>query len=79
MNQRSPLIPMEVEAHYLETKESERLSGGHGELEQLRTLEILGRELPPAPAVIFTSALRPEPMLFHEGMWFSSLIPSRFI
>ena len=53
MNQRSPLVPKEVEAHYLETKESERLSGAQGELEQLRTLEILARALPPAPAMIF--------------------------
>ena len=47
------MIPKEVEAHYLETRESERLSGAHGELEWLRTLEILARALPPAPAVIF--------------------------
>jgi ubiquinone/menaquinone biosynthesis C-methylase UbiE len=53
VNQQSPSIPKEVEAHYLETKESERLSGAHGELERLRTLEILARALPPAPAVIF--------------------------
>ena len=53
MNEQSPLIPREVEAHYLETRESERLSGAHGELERLRTLEILARALPPAPAVIF--------------------------
>jgi ubiquinone/menaquinone biosynthesis C-methylase UbiE len=50
---QSPLIAREVEAHYLETRESERLSGVHGELERLRTLEILARVLPPAPAVIF--------------------------
>jgi hypothetical protein len=49
VNQQSPSIPKEVEAHYLETKESERLSGAHGELERLRTLEILARALPPAP------------------------------
>jgi ubiquinone/menaquinone biosynthesis C-methylase UbiE len=53
VNQQSSSIPKEVEAHYLETKESERLSGVHGELERLRTLEILARVLPPAPAVIF--------------------------
>ena len=53
MNKQSRLIPKEVEAHYLETRESERLSGTHGELEQLRTLRILTRALPPAPAVIF--------------------------
>lgn len=47
------MIPKEVEAHYLETRESERLSGAHGELERLRTLEILARALPSAPALIF--------------------------
>ena len=47
------MIPEEVEAHYLESRESERLSGAHGELEWLRTLEILACALPPAPAVIF--------------------------
>jgi len=53
VNEQSPLIPKEIEAHYLETRESERLSGAHGELERFRTLEILARALPPAPAVIF--------------------------
>ena len=53
MNEQSPLIPKEVEAYYLDTRESNRLSGAHGELERLRTLEILARTLPPAPAVIF--------------------------
>ena len=53
MSGQSPLIPKEVEAHYLGAGESERLSGIHGELERLRTLEILARALPPAPAVIF--------------------------
>lgn len=54
MNKQSRLIPKEVEAHYLETAESERLSvSAHGELERLRTLEILARVLPPAPAVLF--------------------------
>jgi ubiquinone/menaquinone biosynthesis C-methylase UbiE len=47
------MIPNEIEAHYLDTRESERLSGAHGELEWLRTLEILARVLPPAPAVLF--------------------------
>src|SRR5207302_10656129 len=45
--------PREIEAHYLETRESERLSEAHGEPERLRTLEILARVLPPAPAVLF--------------------------
>jgi ubiquinone/menaquinone biosynthesis C-methylase UbiE len=53
VNEQSPMIPKEIEAHYLETREAERLSGAHGELEWLRTLEILVRVLPPAPAVIF--------------------------
>ena len=53
MNEQSPLIPKEVEAHYLGARESERLTGAHGELERLRTMEILSRVLRPAPAVIF--------------------------
>jgi hypothetical protein len=52
VNEQSRL-PKEVEAHYLGTRESERLSGVNGELERLRTLEILARVLPPAPAVVF--------------------------
>ena len=48
------LIPEEIEAHYLESDESRRLSASRqGELEQLRTQEILARYLPPAPAAIF--------------------------
>jgi ubiquinone/menaquinone biosynthesis C-methylase UbiE len=48
------LIPEEIEAHYLESRESQRLSGSQrGELERLRTLEILVRHLPPTPATIF--------------------------
>jgi ubiquinone/menaquinone biosynthesis C-methylase UbiE len=46
------LIPKEIEAHYLESKESERLTGPLGDLERLRTQAILARHLPPAPAVI---------------------------
>ena len=53
MNDQSSSLPREIEAHYLETRESERLSEAHGELERLRTLEILARVLPPAPAVLF--------------------------
>ena len=53
MSEQSRLIPKEVEAHYLGARESERLSGVNGELERLRTLEILARVLPPAPAVVF--------------------------
>lgn len=48
------LIPEEIEAHYKETSESQRLSASRqGELERLRTQEILARYLPPAPAAIF--------------------------
>ena len=47
------MIPKEVEAHYLGVRESERLLGAQGELEWLRTLEILARALPPVPALIF--------------------------
>jgi ubiquinone/menaquinone biosynthesis C-methylase UbiE len=46
------LIPKEIEAHYLQGGESERLSNEWGELEQLRTQAILARHLPSAPAVI---------------------------
>jgi ubiquinone/menaquinone biosynthesis C-methylase UbiE len=48
------LIPKEIEDHYLQGKESERLSGDErGELERCRTQAILGRNLPPPPATIF--------------------------
>jgi ubiquinone/menaquinone biosynthesis C-methylase UbiE len=47
------LIPKEIEEHYLETRESERLSTGMGELERLRTQAILAAYLPSPPAVIF--------------------------
>lgn len=53
MNEQSPLIPKEIDDHYQETRESERLTGAHGELEWLRTMEILTRLLPSAPAVVF--------------------------
>lgn len=46
------LIPKEIEAHYLQSGESERLSNEWGELERLRTQAILARHLPSAPAVI---------------------------
>lgn len=46
-------IPEEIERHYLQTKESERLTGSRGELELLRTQAILARHLPPRPATIF--------------------------
>jgi ubiquinone/menaquinone biosynthesis C-methylase UbiE len=47
------LIPKEIEGHYLQAKESERLSNAWGELERLRTQAILARHLRPPPAVIF--------------------------
>jgi len=47
------LIPKEIEAYYLQTKEAERLSNEWGELERLRTQAILARHLPAPPAVVF--------------------------
>jgi len=46
------LIPREIEEHYLQSKESERLLGERGELERLRTQAILSQNLPRAPAEI---------------------------
>src|SRR5437016_6434024 len=46
-------IPEEIERHYLQTKESERLTGSRGELELLRPQAILARHLPPRPSTIF--------------------------
>ena len=53
MDERMRLIPKEIETHYLQSRESQRLAGDRGELERLRTQAILGRSLPPAPAVVF--------------------------
>ena len=48
------LIRDEIETHYREAAESQRLSASRrGELERLRTQAILARYLPPAPATIF--------------------------
>jgi ubiquinone/menaquinone biosynthesis C-methylase UbiE len=47
------LIPKEIEEHYLQSKESERLSNEWGELERIRTQAILARHLPSAPAIIY--------------------------
>ena len=47
------LIPKEIEDHYQQTHEAERLSSSFGELERLRTEAILVRHLPPPPATIF--------------------------
>src|SRR5580704_4826222 len=46
------LIAKEIEEHYRQSRESERLTGPLGELERLRTQAILARHLPAAPAVI---------------------------
>jgi ubiquinone/menaquinone biosynthesis C-methylase UbiE len=46
------LIPQEIQEHYLQGRESERLSNQWGELERIRTQSILARNLPSAPAVI---------------------------
>jgi ubiquinone/menaquinone biosynthesis C-methylase UbiE len=47
------LLPEEIEAYYRLGFESRRLSSDVGELEKLRTQEILARHLPAPPAVIF--------------------------
>lgn len=47
------LIRKEIENHYVEVQESERLSSGVGELERLRTHAILAAHLPQPPAVIY--------------------------
>jgi ubiquinone/menaquinone biosynthesis C-methylase UbiE len=47
------LIPEEIEGHYQQAVEAERLAVEQGELERLRTQQILARELPSPPAVIF--------------------------
>jgi ubiquinone/menaquinone biosynthesis C-methylase UbiE len=50
---RMDLLAGEIKRHYLKSGESERLSAGQGELERLRTLAILARELPLAPAAVY--------------------------
>ena len=47
------LIRKEIENHYLEVQQSERLASGVGELERLRTETILAAHLPPPPAVVY--------------------------
>jgi ubiquinone/menaquinone biosynthesis C-methylase UbiE len=47
------LLPGDIEKHYSQSEEWQRLSSGQGELERLRTLAILARELPPAPAIVY--------------------------
>ena len=45
-------IPKEIEAHYLEDREADRLRAGAGQLEFVRTQSVLARALPPPPAVV---------------------------
>lgn len=53
MKEKSPGLDARVRAHYeVEQKEEERLSRGPGRSEFLRTLELLGRFLPPPPPSI---------------------------
>jgi ubiquinone/menaquinone biosynthesis C-methylase UbiE len=49
----STALPSEMFDYYRQTKESERLFGGVGELERLRTQDILTRHLPDPPAMVF--------------------------
>jgi ubiquinone/menaquinone biosynthesis C-methylase UbiE len=51
--ERMGLLPGDIERHYSQSEEWQRLSAGQGELERLRTLAILAREMPPAPAVVY--------------------------
>jgi ubiquinone/menaquinone biosynthesis C-methylase UbiE len=56
MEQQSRLggsLPPEVQAHYAAESELDRLSQGAGQLEFVRSQEILSRYLPSPPAVIF--------------------------
>lgn len=53
MEAHQSLIPKEIESHYLQVVEAERLSAAQGELERLRTQQILQRHLPPPPATVF--------------------------
>lgn len=46
------LIPEEIEEHYLQVNESDRLSSVVGKLERFRTEAILAEHLPP-PATIY--------------------------
>jgi ubiquinone/menaquinone biosynthesis C-methylase UbiE len=46
-------LPEDIEGHYSRGWEQQRLSGGQGELERLRTQAILARKLPPTPAVVY--------------------------
>ena len=46
-------LPGNIEGYYSQGWEQQRLSGGQGDLERLRTQAILARDLPPAPAVVY--------------------------
>ncbi len=70
MEARIRLIRKEVETHYLQSRESQRLSGDRGELERLRTQAILGRSLPPAPATRRTTQpTSPQPTFIAPKTW----------
>jgi len=43
---------MEVVAHYEQVREEDRLAAGIGELERIRTEEVIARHLPPPPCAI---------------------------
>src|SRR5262245_31660900 len=47
-----PLVPVEIDSHYVAGMEAGRLAQGSGRLELARTQEILRRFLPPPPAVV---------------------------
>jgi len=42
----------EMQAYYEQDRERDRLANGRGELEFIRTIEIIARTLPAAPAVV---------------------------
>jgi hypothetical protein len=45
-------LKKEIQAHYNQDQEQTRLQSSRGQLEHIRTQQILGRFLPPPPAVI---------------------------
>src|SRR5919199_5577838 len=47
------LLPHEALLHYEDGREAERLLNSVGQLELVRTQELLSRYLPPPPAVVF--------------------------
>lgn len=49
---RHPSVSSEILHYYTETAEEDRLAGDRWQLEHVRTREILGRFLPPAPAAV---------------------------